>query len=116
MEKWLLVIVLVVGKVRGDCTSQENHEMQKKFTACQVKYRDEHWDKTSALGSDGGEERLAATCLLISNIVDTCGNHWKECNVAEEIRRMKDNLIVALTQQNSREGDVDQCNVVREYK
>jgi len=109
----LLVIVLVVGKVRGDCTDQENHEMQKKFTTCSEKYRNEHWDKTSSLDSD---ERLDATCLLISNIVDTCGNHWKECNVAEEIRRMKDTFIVHLTEQYSAEGDLNQCSVVREYK
>ena len=111
-----MIVLVAVGKVRGDCTSQEHHEMQNKFRTCSEKYRDEHSEKTSSLDSDRGDERLDATCLLISNIVDTCGNHWKECNVAEEIRRMKDTFIVHLTEQYSVEGDLSQCSVVREYK
>jgi len=117
MEKWLIVIMMLVGRGRGDCTDLEHHQMQKRFTDCSTRYRDEHFETTEVVSTD--IDLQGATCLLFSQVVDRCGEIWKKCNDDEEIRRMKDFNIEALVDQYSDVGEgvnVEHCAVVREYR
>merc|ERR1719369_2634454 len=47
-----------------------------------------------------GEEVQELVCKLVENIVETCGDVWKQCHSAKEVGRMKELHVESLVRKN----------------
>ena len=118
LKIWLpamLLTFVMVGRGKATCTNPERYNMDKQFSDCFTRYRDQYFESTVSIKSSRKLE--TATCQLFSQIVNTCGEIWKECYDAEEMRWRKDMYIVALMTHEIDQGiDVKKCDVVKEFR
>merc|ERR1719483_117641 len=63
------------------------------------------------------EEVQRVTCRLVENIVETCGEEWRQCHGQEDVRRMKDMHVESLLSKNrGAVVDIEQCNTVKQFR
>merc|ERR1719187_2870117 len=94
MKVWarLGMSLLLLGIVSGECDEVSHKAMRSDFTKCSTRVLHEYNEEMREGTSDG----QAATCLLFSKTIDNCGARWSKCHVEQEIRRMKDSLIISM--------------------
>jgi len=89
--------------------------MTQEFAECLNKYTKEHHESSGKATTP--EEYQKFTCKLLSDTAE-CGELWKRCHSASEVRSIQDTHIQArITQfRDNTEGiDVFKCPVVEEY-
>merc|ERR1712106_658796 len=63
------------------------------------------------------EEVENVTCMLVENIVETCGDEWRQCHGVEDVRGMKDMHVESLlTKNRGAVVDIEQCSTVRQFR
>merc|ERR1711915_549501 len=73
----------------------------------------EKWRKCS---SKVTEEYYCDECNLATSIVEDCGKIWSICYNKEEMKRMKKFHLKALISQYGRQGELEECQIVKEYR
>jgi len=97
------------------CNEDQQKKMTDEFQLCLGKFTKEHHEATGKATT--AEQYQKHTCKLLSDTVE-CGELWKRCHSADEVRTIQDTHIQArITQfRDNREGiDVFKCPVVEEY-
>ena len=117
MNVFLVALLVVAVRGRKDCDQSGNGKMQEEFTDCATKLAHAHHLTRDQVNQASQLE--AATCILFSQTIGNCGKAWEQCHGREDIRKMKDMYINHLVSQYGagEEGiDVNQCDVVKEYR
>ena len=58
-----------------------------------------------------------ATCELVDNVVNDCGDIWKECHTLEEVSEMKKRQVEALVERNRNAvWLVEKCGSIKKYR
>ena len=95
------------------CDQEDKKKMQEKFSNCTTKYKTEY-NMAVALEE---EEVQRVTCRLVENIVETCGEEWRQCHGLEDVRRMKDMHVESLLHKNrGAVVDIEQCDTVKQFR
>jgi len=95
-----LILSLVTGGhgLQRECTVEEQREMQSKFSSC------------------SRDVSSASVCQLVQNVVDNCGEHWRDCHEDREVRQLKDLHIEEMVRLYGRGQDLTYCPVVKEFR
>merc|ERR1719233_1731273 len=59
---------------------------------------------------------MVDTCGLGERVVVNCGEIWNRCHTSKEVRRMRDLHIESLVRQYGELGELDDCELVKEYR
>merc|ERR1719233_2791447 len=59
---------------------------------------------------------MVHTCGLVESVVVNCGEIWNRCHTSKEVRRMRDLHIESLVRQYGEQGELDDCELVKEYR
>merc|ERR1719233_2103059 len=59
---------------------------------------------------------MVNTCGLVESVVVNCGEIWNRCHTSKEVRRMRDLHIESLVRQYGELGELDDCELVKEYR
>merc|ERR1719483_63280 len=63
------------------------------------------------------KEVQRVTCRLVDNIVETCGEEWRQCHDQEDVRRMKDMHVESLLSKNrGAVVDIEQCDTIKQFR
>ena len=75
------------------------------FRNCSRKNTEEHFNS-----------EMVDTCGLVESVVVNCGEIWNRCHTSKEVRRMRDLHIESLVRQYGELGELDDCELVKEYR
>ena len=99
------VIMAVLAAGDEECSVVEIKNMQGDFRNCSRTNTEEHFNS-----------KKADTCGLVESVVENCGEIWNRCHTSKEVRRMRDLHMEALVRQYSELGELDNCELVKEYR
>ena len=95
------------------CDMEDLKRVQVIFTNCTIQYKTEY----NLAVTMKKEEVQKMTCKLVENIVETCGDEWRQCFGVEDVRRMKDMQVESLLHKNRGAAvDMEQCGTVRNFR
>eukprot|EP00092_Neocalanus_flemingeri_P016147 GFUD01017475.1.p1 GENE.GFUD01017475.1~~GFUD01017475.1.p1 ORF type:complete len:329 (+),score=106.05 GFUD01017475.1:331-1317(+) len=118
MDMKYLVILVISSFLRSSkaqviCKMEDQKKMQERFSNCTAKYKTEY-NMAVTLEDD---EVQRVTCMLVENIVETCGEEWRLCHDQEDVRRMKDMHVESLLRKNrGAVVDIEQCDTVKQFR
>ena len=95
------VITMILALVRisqafTTCGLEDLKKVQEMFSNCTTKYKTDY----NMAVSVKKEEAQKVTCRLVENIVETCGDEWRQCHGVEDVRMMKDMHVESLLLKN----------------
>ena len=95
------------------CDREDLKRVQVIFTNCTIQYKTEY----NLAVPMKKEEVQKMTCKLVENIVETCGDEWRQCFWVEDVRRMKDMQVESLLHKNRGAAvDMEQCGTVSHFR
>ena len=112
------VITMILALVRisqafTTCGLEDLKKVQEMFSNCTTKYKTDY----NMAVSVKKEEAQKVTCRLVENIVETCGDEWRQCHGVEDVRRMKDMHVESLlTKNRGAVVDIEQCSTVKQFR
>ena len=92
-------LLLLLHSVKS-CTVNEHEEMQEKWRNCSNEVMEEFYNNE---------------CKLVTSVVEDCGKLWSNCYNKNEMKEMKDLHIKGMIAQYGRQGELEECQIVREY-
>jgi len=105
--------LLSLNTVMATCTLEDQRRVQARFSNCTSEYSAEY----SRVVESSKEDVEKLTCQLVEDIVEVCGDEWRECHDEEDVRRMKDMHVESLLNKNRRARvDIELCQVVRLFR
>ena len=108
-----IVTIFFVTTSSATCGLEDQKKMQEMFSNCTQKYKTEY-NMAVAVKK---EEVQRVTCRLVENIVETCGDEWRQCHGEEDVRRMKDMHVESLLHKNrGAVVDIEQCHTVKQFR
>ena len=109
----VILSILRPSQAEVICQMEDQKKMQEKFSNCTAKYKTEY---NMAVTLEE-EEVQRVTCRLVENIVETCGEVWRQCHGLEDVRRMKDMHVESLLHKNrGAVVDIEQCDTVKQFR
>ena len=114
--KFLLAVYLLVfhqclSNMR--CDLKIRNKISEKFRNCTGHYKNEY--KKQMLEKEANIE--ISTCELVDNVVNDCGDIWKECHTLEEVREIKNRQVKALVEKNRNAmGLMEKCGSIKKYR
>ena len=109
----VILHLFTLNTVMATCTLEDQRRVQARFSNCTSEYKAEY---SRVVGSNK-EEVEKLTCQLVEDIVEVCGDEWRECHDEEDVRRMKDMHVESLLNKNRRARvDIELCQVVRLFR
>ena len=97
----------------SNCNMEDMKKVQEIFSNCTTQYKTEY----NMVVTMKKEEVQKMTCKLVENIVETCGDEWRQCFGVEDVRRMKDMQVESLLHNNRGAAvDMEQCGTVRNFR
>ena len=102
-----VILLAVVNAAAGEqeCSVEEIKNMQGDFRNCSRRNTEEHFNS-----------EMVDTCGLVESVVVNCGEIWNRCHTSKEVRRMRDLHIESLVRQYGELGELDDCELVKEYR
>ena len=107
------IIFVTTSWASSSCGLEDQNIMQEMFSNCTQKYKTEY-----NMGVEVEKEEVhRVTCRLVENIVETCGDEWRQCHGEEDVRRMKDMHVESLLHKNrGAVVDIEQCDTVMQFR
>ena len=104
---------LGISEAFTTCGLVDLRKVQEMFSNCTNKYKTDY-NMAVTLKK---EEVQKVTCRLVENIVETCGDEWRQCHGVEDVRRMKDMHVESLlTKNRGAVVDIEQCSTVKQFR
>ena len=110
----IILPLLATGQAMITCGVEEMKRVQKMFTNCTNKYKEEY--NLDLMHNE--DSVLSVTCKLVDKLVNVCGDEWLECHGEEEVRRMKEMQVEYLIVKNrgAEQVDIEQCPTVQQFR
>ena len=109
----VILSLITTSKALLTCGLEDQKKVQAMFSKCTQKYKTEY-NMAVAVKK---EEVQRVTCRLVENIVETCGDEWRQCHGEEDVRRMKDMHVESLLHKNrGAVVDIEQCHTVKQFR
>ena len=109
----VIILFITTSWATASCGLEDQNKMQEMFSNCTQKYKTEY-NMAVAVKK---EEVQRVTCRLVENIVETCGDEWRQCHGEEDVRRMKDMHVESLLHKNrGAVVDIEQCETVKQFR
>ena len=117
MKSWNVFIVLSfimnTGNCMMECEEEDKEGMMENFMNCTGEYKKEY----NRMMTDENVDVEKATCKLVNNLVDTCGELWGLCYSRKEVMRMKNMQVENMVRKNSgSQVDIEKCLAISQYR
>ena len=112
----VIIVILsltTTSRALSTCGQEDQKKVHEMFSNCTQKYKTEY-NMAVAVKK---EEVQRVTCRLVENIVETCGDEWRQCHGEEDVRRMKDMHVESLLHKNrGAVVDIEKCHTVKQFR